>query len=174
MQTFQTVLGSSFFVNCKWQYVALGIKKAYSAPFSMGWSHGLLFLPYGDRFRRQRRLMQRYFNTQEVSMFRPTQESRVLGFLGELLDKPQDFREAVQRFRSSSHDQLLVLNLNLIHIIGWSLVQSWRQHMDILCSPRMIRLWPYSNVLLLWLEKWVVSELRLLISSRYVRMLNSL
>lgn len=68
--------------------------------------------------------MQRYFNTQEVSMFRPTQESQVLGFLGELLDNPQDFREAVQRFRPSSHDQLLVLNLNLIHIIGWSLGQS--------------------------------------------------
>ena len=65
--------------------------------YSMGWSHGLLFLPYGDRFRRQRRLMQRYFNAQEVAMFRPTQEKQVLGFLSELTSAPAKFREAVQR-----------------------------------------------------------------------------
>lgn len=64
---------------------------------SMGWSLSLPFLPYGNRFRRQRRVMQRYFDAQAVDVFKPTQAERVQAFLGDLLQRPDDFREAIHR-----------------------------------------------------------------------------
>lgn len=64
----------------------------------MGWSLSLPFLPYGNRFRRQRRVMQRYFDAQAVDVFKPTQVERVQAFLGDLLQSPDDFREAIHRW----------------------------------------------------------------------------
>lgn len=63
----------------------------------MGWSASLSFLPYGDRWRRQRRLMQRYFGAQAVQMFRPVQQARVRAFLRELLGDPDNFANSINR-----------------------------------------------------------------------------
>lgn len=41
--------------------------------------------------------MQRYFDAQAVDVFKPTQVERVQAFLGDLLQSPDDFREAIHR-----------------------------------------------------------------------------
>ena len=64
----------------------------------MGWSLSLPFLTYGDRFRRQRRLIQRYFDAQAAMMFRPVQTERVHLFINELLHQLDRFRDATQRY----------------------------------------------------------------------------
>lgn len=58
----------------------------------------LPFLPYGERWRRQRRLMQRYFDPQAVNTFRSQQESEVKRLLKRLLANPQDFQRSVKRY----------------------------------------------------------------------------
>ena len=58
---------------------------------------GLPFLPYGERWRKQRRLMQRYFDPQGVRIFRPIQEEQVKIFLGELMANPEDFAHTIER-----------------------------------------------------------------------------
>lgn len=55
------------------------------------------FLPYGERWRRQRRIVQRYFDPQTVQMFRPAQEMRVHDLLAELMTTPNNFVRVVQR-----------------------------------------------------------------------------
>ena len=64
----------------------------------MGWSNSLPFLDYGDKFRRQRRLMTQYFNPRNVGMFNEAQEQGVYIFLNDLLNDPYDFRDITQRY----------------------------------------------------------------------------
>lgn len=64
----------------------------------MGWATSLPFLRYGKRFRRQRRMTQRYFDSQAVDMFRLAQVQGVELFLNDLLKNPEDFRKAIQRY----------------------------------------------------------------------------
>ena len=53
-------------------------------------------LPYGDRFRTQRRMMQQVFNSVAINTFRQTQEEHVEIMLKSILDDENDFSEAVQ------------------------------------------------------------------------------
>lgn len=64
----------------------------------MGWATSLPFLRYGKGFRRQRRMTQRYFDSQAVDMFRLAQVQGVELFLNDLLKNPEDFRKAIQRY----------------------------------------------------------------------------
>ena len=69
----------------------------------MGWSSSLPFLSYGDKFRRQRRLMTQYFNSRNVGIFDEAQEQGVHSFLNELLDNPGDYRDITQRSDINMH-----------------------------------------------------------------------
>lgn len=62
----------------------------------MGWDASLPQLPYGPRFRKQRRLIQDHF-IKGVHSFRPTQltEARIL--LRGLLETPDAFRQHIRR-----------------------------------------------------------------------------
>ena len=55
----------------------------------------LPFLPYGNRFRTQRRMMQQAFNSQAVKNFKGDQSKQVLIFLNSLVDDPNSFAAAV-------------------------------------------------------------------------------
>ena len=57
----------------------------------------LPFLPYGERWRRQRRLMQKYFDANVVHQFRPLEEYEVGRLLNRLLLKPETFQRSVRR-----------------------------------------------------------------------------
>lgn len=63
----------------------------------MGWGVTLPLFPYGDRFRKQRRLMWQHFNPQAVVSFRPKQEEKSRYYLNSLLDSPEDFLKHVNR-----------------------------------------------------------------------------
>lgn len=65
----------------------------------MGWNTILAFLPYGDKFRKHRRMMQQHFNSQAVVGFRPFQRVEVHTLLDNLLKSPQNF---VQHFHRCS------------------------------------------------------------------------
>lgn len=63
----------------------------------MGMGLAVGFLSYGERWRRQRRIVQRFFDPQTVQMFRPVQEMRVHILLAELMTAPNNFVRIVQR-----------------------------------------------------------------------------
>lgn len=69
--------------------------------FRMGMGSGLPFLPHGDRWRKQRRLVQRYFDPQGVKKFRLAQEQEISLFLEELISAPQDFAHSIDRCMNS-------------------------------------------------------------------------
>lgn len=73
----------------------------------MGWATSLPFLQYGERFRRQRRMAQRYFDAQAVDMFRLAQVQGVELFLNDLHKNPEDFRKTIQRYSNLQMTQYL-------------------------------------------------------------------
>ena len=56
-----------------------------------GWKDMMNLLPYGDRLRSQRRMMQQSFNSQAVKIFRDSQKKRIVDFLRNLLDDDQSW-----------------------------------------------------------------------------------
>lgn len=64
----------------------------------MGWSSILAVMRYGDRFRRQRRMMWQQFNAQAVLSFRDMQRSQVIQLLGRLLKTPDDFANHIVQY----------------------------------------------------------------------------
>ena len=63
----------------------------------MGWGAILAFLPYGDRFRRQRRLVQQHFNQQAITAYRPVQQKEILGLMSRLIETPDNFIHHIHR-----------------------------------------------------------------------------
>ncbi|TDL27032.1 cytochrome P450 [Rickenella mellea] len=61
---------------------------------------GLTFLPYRDRFRQNRRLIQQFFNPRASAQFRPAQKLQVMILLNHLLQAPEDFLRHIQRWAS--------------------------------------------------------------------------
>ncbi|KAH8114941.1 cytochrome P450 [Phellopilus nigrolimitatus] len=59
-------------------------------------------LPYGDRSRTQRRLMQQYLSPQAVNSLRPLQAEQVRILLKNLLDFPEEFRHHINQMSSAS------------------------------------------------------------------------
>ena len=57
----------------------------------VGYENALAMLPYGDRFRKHRRMMWQHLNERAVRSFRPIQRSDVHVFLGNLLDAPEKY-----------------------------------------------------------------------------------
>lgn len=64
----------------------------------LGWSTSLPFLNYGERFKRQRRMIQRYFDPSSVKMFSGFQQQGVHLYLGQLLQDPEEFKDVAQRY----------------------------------------------------------------------------
>lgn len=69
----------------------------------MGWEDALGFLPYGDKFRKQRKMIQQHFNIQAVSKFHPIQTRELNTLLVNLLDTPDDFIRHVFRCVQKIH-----------------------------------------------------------------------
>ncbi|KAI0298977.1 cytochrome P450 monooxygenase [Multifurca ochricompacta] len=67
----------------------------------MGWDASLPQLPYGPRFRKQRRLILEHF-TKGVSSFRPTQRRETYILLRGLLESPGAFLQHVRRFAAGT------------------------------------------------------------------------
>jgi cytochrome P450 len=63
----------------------------------MGWGAILAFLPYGDRFRRQRRLVQNHFNQQAVAAYQPVQQKEIYGMVNRLMKTPEEFVHHIHR-----------------------------------------------------------------------------
>ena len=55
-------------------------------------------MPYGDRWRQQRRLFQRYLDPQAIQAFRPIKQLQVQALLQDLLSSPDDFINGVKRY----------------------------------------------------------------------------
>src|SRR5258708_11364411 len=69
--------------------------------FRMGWDASLPQLPYGPRFRKQRRLILDHFN-RSVNAFQPTQRDEAYILLRDLLETPDAFLRHIRRW-SDSH-----------------------------------------------------------------------
>lgn len=64
----------------------------------MGWENILAFIPYGDRFRKHRKMIQQHFNSQQaVLRFREVQRSEICVLLLNLLQSPKDFDCHIKR-----------------------------------------------------------------------------
>src|SRR5260221_12754612 len=73
----------------------------------VGWKNTLVLLPYGDRFRRYRRLFHSLIGTQSmIKRFYPSEESEARKFLRRILAKPDDLAAHVRKYVSihSSED----------------------------------------------------------------------
>ncbi|KAI0796042.1 cytochrome P450 [Abortiporus biennis] len=74
-------------------------------PFPMhdliGWSHFLAFLPYGDRFQRQRKLFQQPLTKKGVLVYQNMQTEATHILLNNLLQTPAAFDEHVRRWATS-------------------------------------------------------------------------
>lgn len=62
-----------------------------------GWQDMMNLLPYGERFRTQRRMMQQTFNSQNVKVYRESQKKRVVGLMKDLLDDDQSWIYSVRQ-----------------------------------------------------------------------------
>lgn len=52
---------------------------------------------YGDAWRRQRRLMQQFFNSQSVKVFEACQVEQAYRLLGDLYERPKAFAKCLDR-----------------------------------------------------------------------------
>ena len=67
----------------------------------MGWDSSLPQLPYGPRFRKQRRLIQDHF-AKDIYSFHNTQRNEAYVLLHGLLERPNAFLQHIRRWRSSN------------------------------------------------------------------------
>jgi cytochrome P450 len=61
----------------------------------MGWDNALSMLPYGERHRNQRRLLQPFLTPQAVGELYPIITSRVRKYIQRLRDNPDAFTEHI-------------------------------------------------------------------------------
>lgn len=64
----------------------------------MGWDRALAFLPYGERFRKHRKMIQQHFNAQAVIRFQSLQRTEIYILLNNLLKSPEAFDNHIRRF----------------------------------------------------------------------------
>ena len=63
----------------------------------MDWEH-ITTMPYGDRFRKHRRLMAHVLNSQAIGVYRDLQVNNTKGLLKNLLFDPEKFDQHIFRF----------------------------------------------------------------------------
>ncbi|KAF5315497.1 hypothetical protein D9619_007172 [Psilocybe cf. subviscida] len=71
-------------------------RPSYTIADLMGWDFNAAIMPYGRRWRRQRRLFQQMFRKAASLTYRPEQTRKVNDMLDGLLTTPEDFRDHVQ------------------------------------------------------------------------------
>jgi len=59
----------------------------------MGWDFAINFLPYGQKWRAQRRAFHQMFRADAVLKYRPVQLSKIRDLLRNFVEDPKDFRE---------------------------------------------------------------------------------
>lgn len=62
----------------------------------MGWNIAFTLMHYGNEWRRQRRMMHRYFNIHVVKMFQPKETQAVHELLHRLAEEPEDFMKNIR------------------------------------------------------------------------------
>jgi cytochrome P450 len=67
----------------------------------MGYSSSTLLAPYGETFRKSRKLLNTALNSRTARTYWPIQQKAVHSFLKNLLDNPVDFREHIKRTSGS-------------------------------------------------------------------------
>lgn len=67
----------------------------------MGIHASTLLAPYGETFRRSRKLLNTALNSRTARTYWPIQESAVHAYVNRLLTKPEDFREHIKRSSGS-------------------------------------------------------------------------
>ena len=70
--------------------------------FRLEWDQ-VAALPYGDRFRKHRRLMSQVLNSQAIGAYRELQTINVKVLLRSLLDRPENFEHHILRFVTPAH-----------------------------------------------------------------------
>ncbi|TFY65416.1 hypothetical protein EVG20_g5603 [Dentipellis fragilis] len=68
----------------------------------MGWDCVIPQMPYGERFRKHRRLIQNYFSEQSILAYRPLQRKECATLLSGILKKPDDYALAIKRFSAAT------------------------------------------------------------------------
>ncbi|KAH9853035.1 cytochrome P450 [Lenzites betulinus] len=61
----------------------------------------IAFTPYGDGFRRQRKLMQSAVGINNIPKYRPLLVAETYAFLQRMIDSPEDYMQHIRRFTSS-------------------------------------------------------------------------
>lgn len=70
-------------------------------PFRIGWTDVLVFLPYGEQFQKQRKLLQQPLGRQAVSKFQHIQVAQAHTLLHNLLEDPNEVEHHTKRYISS-------------------------------------------------------------------------
>jgi cytochrome P450 len=78
----------------------------------MGWTSVLSHLPYGDKFRKHRRLVQEYFHPRLIQNYYPMIELEAAMFIAELAKTPKDFRAHLRRYVWGACGCSTVMTLN--------------------------------------------------------------
>ena len=63
----------------------------------MGWEFSMPLVPYGTRWRKQRKSFQEHFHANEVHKYVPIQRREVHAFLRRLLVTPEDFLDHIHQ-----------------------------------------------------------------------------
>lgn len=67
----------------------------------MGYRSSTLLAPYGEEFRKSRKLLNTALNSRTAKTYWPIQEKEVHAYLARLLDSPKEFRDHVKRTSAS-------------------------------------------------------------------------
>ena len=69
---------------------------------SMGWEHDMAFFPYGKRHQKHRKMLNEYFNREKCEDHLPHQALEASRLIQNILDKPENFNEHLNRYQFSS------------------------------------------------------------------------
>ena len=84
-------------MNCEQHLTLLRVIVLAESSFRLEWDQ-LTALPYGDRFRKHRRLMSQVLNSHAIGAYRELQTNNVKVLLRGLLDHPENFEHHILRF----------------------------------------------------------------------------
>jgi hypothetical protein len=124
-----------------------------------GWGFGFITLPYGDVWRASRRMFTKYFNPSNPSINEPRDIIYVKRFLGQLLQKPDDFLQHVRTYVPIYH----ICSKHAFHFLRISLVGS-----TTLSMLYSIKVQPYNDLYIRVAEEAVAAAAELLITGAFL------
>ena len=81
---------------------------------SMGWKHNLGFLPYGKRLQKHRKMFNEYFNQEKCENYLPHQALEASRLIRNLLFKPENFDDHLNRYQISPSSLLFLIDMYII------------------------------------------------------------